>query len=201
MDLTVDIGLEKIQRALVAFMVDNINTAIDAQNTYWTTRDTDFFTKVGRTMPDDYAVEHIAADNIYSGTIPSLITSPASFFPNLSVIAYIGNPIGTNDDWMEHYVLTVNLEFMVKSLKSEELVNSRIDRTLEAAHSVLTSDYARTIPDLDGKSLVPRIGAMPTVTVSDVFVRHTTSDPNDRSFYQHGALTYRVDKFSGYSGG
>lgn len=201
MDLTVSIGLEKVQRALAAFMIANINDAIDAQNLYWTAQDTAFFAVANREMPDDYFAEHIAPDNIYPGTIPSLITSPASSFPNLSVIAYVGNPIGTNDDWMEHYALTVNLEFMVKSLKSEELVNSRIQRTLEAAHSVLTSDYARTIPDLDGASLVPRIGSMPTATVSDVFVRHTTSDPGDRSFYQHGALTYRVDKFSGYSGG
>jgi hypothetical protein len=198
MDLTVDIGLERIQRGLAAYVATNINDAIDEQNSVWIPRDAAWFAHMGRPDPG-MELEYIAIENVYSGTIPSLITSPPSAYPNLSVMAYHAVPVGQSDDWMEHYLCTVSLDFMVKSLRSEEAVNARIQRTLEAGHSVLTSDYARRIPELSGEVLVPQISAMPMVEISDVFVRHTTSDPNDRSFYQHGSLTYRVDKFSTYS--
>jgi hypothetical protein len=198
MDVTTDIGLERIQRAVAMLMLKSVNDEIDIQNSLWEPRDTEWFSVTGRPNPG-FTVEHIAPDNVYSGTIPSLITSPPSSYPNLCVIAYVGSPIGTQSDWTETYSITLALEFMVKSLTDEEMVNARIQRTLEAGHSVLTSDENRRIPDFDGNSLVPQISSKPTVTISDVFVRHTSSDPNDRSFYQHGSLTYRVDKFSSYS--
>lgn len=199
MDLTSTVGLERIQRAIAVLMANDLNAAIDAQNLVWQSEDAAWYAAMGRPIPvPDYSLEHVAADNIYSGVIPSLITSPPSSYPNLCVIAYAAVPTGGQHDWTEHYSITLGLEFMVKSLVSEELVNSRIQRTLEAGHSVLTSDENRRIPELDGGNLVPQISSMPTVTISDVFVRHTTTDPNDRSFYQHGVLTYRVDKFASY---
>lgn len=198
MDLTIDIGLERIQRALALLMAQNINDEIDIQETLWSGRDASWFAAMGRTDPG-YTIEPILVDNIHSGTIPSLINSPPTAFPNLCVIAYNAVPMGPNDDWMERYNITVTLEFMVKSLTDEDLVNARIQRTLEAGHAVLTSDYARRIPEESGDVLVPQISSMPTATISDVFVRHVSSDPNDRSFYQHGTLTYRIDKYSSYS--
>lgn len=197
MDLTIDVGLERVQRAVALLMAQNINNEIDIQNTLWSARDAAWFAALGRPDPG-FSVEYINSDNIYSGTIPSLITSPASFYPNLSVIAYVATPGGGNDDWMERYQITLACEFMVKSLTNEEEVNARIQRTLEAGHRVLSSERNRKIPEFDGESLVPQIASMPTVTISDVFVRHTSGDPNSRSFYQHGSLTYRIDKFSGY---
>lgn len=178
-------------------MIANLNTEIDNQNTLWASRDAAWFAATGRPDPG-FTVEHIRPDNIYSGTIPSLIKSPASNYPNLCVIAYIASPSGEDTDWGERYLLTVALEFMVKSLILEEEVNARIQRTLEAGNKVLTSDENRRIPDFDGASLVPQIATKPQVTISDVFVRHITSDPNAGSFYQHGSLTYRVEKFSTY---
>jgi hypothetical protein len=198
MDVTVDIGLERIQRAVGMLMLDHINDQIDVQSALWVPRDAAWFAATGRPDPG-FTIEHIQPANVYSGTIPSLITSPPSSYPNLCVIAYVASPIGVTSDWTEMYSITLALEFMVKSLTDEELVNARIQRTLEAGHTVLTSDENRRIPDYDGNSLVPQISSKPTVTISDVFVRHTSSDPNDRSFYQHGSLTYRVDKFSSYS--
>lgn len=197
MDLTISIGLERIQRAVAVLMLENINDEIAAQNTLWTPRDADWLATVGRPDPG-FELEEIQPQNIYSGTIPSLITSPPSAYPNLSVIAYVASPVGISDDVIEAYQITLALEFMVKSLDSEEVVNARIHRTLEAGHNVLTSDRNRRIPDFDDESIVPTISSKPTVTISDVFVRHTTSDPSDRSFYQHGSLTYRVDKYSSY---
>lgn len=196
MDLTYDIGLEKLQRAVAVLIAENINDAIDAVDASWTARDAAWVAAIGRPDPG-FTIEHIAPDNVYSGTIPSLITSPAENFPNCSVIAYVAAPTGADQDVMERYSITLAVEFMVKHLSSEEVVNTRIQRTLEAAHSVLISDENRRIPDFDGP-LVPQISSMPTVTISDVFVRHTSGDPTERSFYQHGSLTYRIDKFAGY---
>ena len=198
MELATDIGLERIQRAVAMLMVDQLNDQIATVEALWAPRDAAWLAAVGRPDPG-FTIERIQTQNIYSGVIPSLITSPPSSYPNLCVIAYIGTPIGTNSDMTDMYQFTLALEFMVKSLTNEELVNSRIHRTLEAGHNVLTSDQNRYIPDYDGSNLVPQISSKPVVTISDVFVRHTTSDPNERSFYQHGSLTYRVDRFSGYS--
>lgn len=197
MDLSPDIGLERLQRAFTLLMAANINDAIDEQNTLWAPRDASFFAAMGIADPG-FSVEHIQTRNIHSGTIPSLITSPESDFPNLCVIAYIASPSESTDDWMDHYSITLAAEFMVKSLSDEELVNARIQRTLEAGNSVLTSDINRHVPEIDGVALVPQISGKPTVTISDVFVRHTSGDPNARSFYQHGSLTYRIDKWSGF---
>lgn len=197
MDLTTDIGMERIQRAVTVLMVDHINEKLTSQQNVWSARDAAFFAATGRSDPG-FTLEAIPAANIYSGTIPSLITAPASGYPNICVIAYQGQPIGVDDDWNERYAITLSVEIMVKSLILEEEVNSRIQRTLEAAHNVLLSENARRIPDLDGEPLCLQISQKPVVTISDVFVRHTNADPNARSFYQHGSLTYRVEKFSAY---
>lgn len=197
MDFTSAVGLERIQRAVTLLIIQNINTAIDAQNTLWTARDATFYAAAGRTNPM-FSVEHIASEHVYSGTIPSLINSPAENFPNCSVIAYIANPMSLSDDEMERYSITLAVEFLVRA-DNEEEVNVRIQRTLEAAHSVLTSYENRQIPEGNGGTpLVTRMGNMPVVTISDVFVRHTNTSPTARDFYQHGSLTYRADKYAGF---
>ena len=196
MDLTYDIGLEKLQRAVAVLIAENINDAIDAVDASWTARDVAWLAAVGRPDPD-FTIEHIPPDNVYAGTIPSLIQSGPEKFPNCSVIAYVATPAGVDQDVLEHYSIILAVEFMVKHLTSEEVVNTRIQRTLEAAHSVLISDENRRIPDFDGP-LVPTISSMPTVTISDVFVIHPGGSPTERNFYQHGSLTYRIDKYSAY---
>jgi hypothetical protein len=196
MDLTADIGLERIQRAISLLMAANINDALTVQENLWIARDAAYFAALGRSNPG-WSLERIAPDNVHSGIIPSLIDSPPEDFPNICVIAYAGQPTGTSD-WGDRYLQAVEVQFMVKSLTDEEEVNARIQRTLEAAHSVLISDENRRIPDSEDISLVPQISSMPSVEVSGVFVRHLSSDPSSRSFYQHGTLTYRVEKFATY---
>jgi hypothetical protein len=195
MDLTADIGLERVQRAIALMMAQNINNALTVQENLWVARDATYFSALGRTNPG-WTLERISPDNVHSGIIPSLIDSPPEDFPNICVIAYAANPIGTSD-WGERFLQAVEVQFMVKSLTDEEEVNARIQRTLEAAHSLLLSDEARRIPDAEG-DIVPQISSMPAVEISGVFVRHLSTDPNAKSFYQHGTLTYRVEKFATY---
>ena len=197
MDLTVDIGMEQIQRNTALLLIQNLNDAIADQNTLWMERDEDFYVASGRTNPE-ISVEEISTDHIYSGTIPSLIDKPMEFYPNCCVIAYIAQPQRGDDDWMERYQVALALEIMVKSESSEEEVNARIHRTLAAANFVIASDKNRRLPDADGESLVPQISGGPAVTIGEVFVKHKGTDPNDRWFYQGGSLTYLVDKFSSY---
>jgi hypothetical protein len=202
MDATKSIGLEKVQRAVTLMMAENINNAIDEQNALWELKDQAFFDAMNQENPE-FVVEYIAPDNFYSGTIPSLISAPRSSYPNLCVIAYIATPRMNTEDWGELYQLNLAIEIMVKSEKSEQEVNSRIQRTLEAAHIVLTSDKARRIPDEDGVGIVPQIAVNPTATIGDVFVRHEgvgemSADPDARWFWQGGSLTYQIDKFMCY---
>lgn len=197
-----EIGLERLQRAVTLLMAQNINAQITEVNTMWSARDAAFYAAMGRTDPE-ISCESISPDNMYSGTIPSLISSPREMYPNLCVIAYIAAPRRTDLDWSELYDIALSVEIMVKSERSEEEVNARIQRTLEAAHYVLTSDKARRIPEgNDGENLVPQISNTPSVTIGDVFVKHGSeimdTDPNDRWFWQGGRLQYAIEKLVSY---
>ena len=202
MNTAVEIGLERVQRAVTLLMAQNLNDEISAVNAIWDARDATFFSAMGRANPQ-FTCEMVSPDNMYSGTIPSLISSPREAYPNLCVIAYIAAPRRTDDDWCETYDLALAVEIMVKSERSEEEVNARIQRTIEAAHSVLTSDKTRRIPEgNDGENLVPQISNTPNVTIGDVFVKHgsaiTDTDPNDRWFWQGGRLQYSMEKLISY---
>lgn len=198
MDTSVELGLERIQRAALLLMVQNLSTAIAAQNTVWSARDATFYSAMGRANPG-ITVENIAPDNMYPGTIPSLIDAPIENYPNLCSLAYIGTPQPSNDDWGEMYSVSLIIEVMVKSIKSEEEVNARIQRTLEAVNSVLKSNDNRRLPEgNDGENLVTQISRVPLKTIGEVFVKHQGTDPNARWYHQGGSLTYQVDKFSRY---
>jgi len=197
-DLTAAIGMERLQRAVTLLLIQNINNAIDAQNTLWGTRDDIFFTAVGRDQ-DPFVCEHIASDNIYSGTIPSLIEKPNEFYPNCCVIAYIGSPISNSSDFVDCYGITIAIEIMVKSESSEEEVNARIHRTLEAANSIMVTEKHRGFPEgNDGAPIVPKISRPAMVTIGEIFIKHSGTDPNARTFYQGGSLNYLAEKFSPY---
>lgn len=196
MDLTSEVGLERIQRAAAVQMLNGLNAAIDQQNTEWVARDAAYFAAFGVADPG-FTVQHILPQNIHSGTIPSLLQSDADEFPNCCSVAYIGQPARTDSDWSELYYVNLNLEFMVNAATEEEC-NARIQRTLEAAHSVLISEKARRLPELDGNNLVPPIQGTPRVGISELFARHPNNDPNRRFFWQGGTLTYTVEKISSY---
>lgn len=202
MDKTVEIGLEKIQRSALLLLFDHINDAIDAQETDWIARDVDFYGHLGRPAPD-FSIEAIPPENFYPGHIPSLLDAADNGeldkYPNLSAIAYLARPQGWSDDNADAYAETLAIEIMTKSRKSEEEVNTRTQRTIEAAHSVLLSEEGRSLPTKYGDEyLVPRLSTPPVVTIGDVFIVGIGGDPTDRWFWQGGRLEYTVDKYIQY---
>jgi hypothetical protein len=195
-----EIGLGRIQQAVTLLMFQNLNAAIVEQDTVWSARDATFYAAMGRENPA-YSCEPIAPDSFYVGTIPSLMKGPPESYPNCSVIAYMATPIPTDNDWAEMYNATLAVELLVKGYNEHE-VNARIQRTVEAAHSVLISDKNRRIPDADGTALTPQISNTPTITIGDVFVGHGSNmyDASEqiRWYWQGGRLQYQMERFTSY---
>lgn len=196
MDYSNEVAAERIQRAAAVLMAQNINAELVIQQAKWEVRDADFYAAMGRPDPG-FTLEPVLPENVHSGTIPSLLRSPRSAFPNCCTIAYAGQPVRTGSDFAELYVIVLNIEFMVSSADEEEC-NARIQRTLEAGHSVLLSDKARRLPEPGGGNLVSPIQSTPAYSVSELFVRHENQDPNKRFFWQGGTLSYTVEKVASY---
>lgn len=209
MDNTTALLMERVQRAALLILFQSLNTAISAQNTLWSSRDSTFYAALSRTNPS-ISAESVANENFYVGHNPSLILAPKERYPNCSVFCYIATPIPTDDDWGERYRLTMGVELMVKSHNSEEEVNARIQRTVEAAHSVFMSDDNRRLPEGSGGAKTAwQLSTTPLVTLGDVFVRQEEVAPesgvygaNDlaenRWFWQGGRLQYDVERYIDY---
>jgi len=146
-----------------------------------------------------WTVEAIANENFYPGTIPSLINAPIEKYPNVCVICYRGSPKTSQDDLGENYTHTLAVEIMVKSgtfldndpvehiIFNEQEVNSRIQKTLDAAHLTLLDNRRlnNTIPELPA----------PEATIGDLFVRRTAGGQGDKWYWQGGTLQYNLDKY------
>ena len=110
-------------------LFDHLNDMIHTMNSTWEIEDDEFWSALSRGNEAWY-VEEIADVNFHAGTIPSLINAPIENYPNLCTICYLANPPASSDDEGELYSDTLAIEVMVKSVKSEEEVNSRIQKTL-----------------------------------------------------------------------
>lgn len=194
MDLTNDLGLEKIQRQALLVLAQNLNAKIASLSSTWTTETNDFYTALSRTNPG-ITIESIPLENFIPGSIPSLINAPVENYPNVTCIAYSSRPKRSNDDTGENYTVQLSVEVMVKSDNfdedfshfGEEQVNSRIQKTLEAIHSVFLDD-----PTL-GNTVIG-LGP-PSPDVGDVFVRRAEKSMGKRWFWQGGKLEFVVDKY------
>jgi hypothetical protein len=195
MDTSSSISTEAIQRRALTILNSELNSKIDSLSAAWTAADDQFYADLGRTSPG-FTVEHIDANNMYAGTVPSLINAPVERYPNLCTIAYIADPKRSNDDWGDNYTIALNVEVMVKSDNfgddlshlGEEQVNSRIQKTLEAVHEVIMDHRSLN-------NLVEGISAAPRQTIGEVFIRRVENSRGDRWMWQGGVLAYSVDKY------
>jgi hypothetical protein len=193
MDLTIRLGTEAIQRQALIVLFDYLNDTIVSMNSTWAVEDDEFWAALNRGNEEWY-VEPIADQNFYPGTIPSLINAPIENYPNVCTICYIANPPGSSDDDGELYQNLLAIEVMVKSVNSEQEVNSRIQKTLDAIHlTFMNSLENRTL-----NNTVPQLGA-PRMSVGDVFVRREKTNRGDKWFWQGGTLEYTVSKFVDFS--
>jgi hypothetical protein len=167
-------------------------------NATWVAEDDALMSHLGR-GDATWTVETIANENFYPGTIPSLINAPIEKYPNVCVVCYTADPKHSSDDTAENYTHVMAVEIMVKSgtfdssenlsggLFQEQQVNSRIHKTLDAAHLTLLSNrhLNNTIPELPA----------PRVTVGDLFIRREQKGQGERWYWQGGSLIYDLDKY------
>jgi len=183
----ISIDTKKIQREALLILFDNLNDKIDELEETWLSEDSDFYNSLNRVAPD-WSYEHIPEENFHPGSLAPLLTRPMSQFPNCSVIAYLADPLNSDDDQGEKYQVRLAIETMVKSEKSEEEVNSRIKNMLEAIQAVFLDNYEnRTI-----NHTVFDMGR-PRETTGDIFV---VQKDGKRWFWQGGSLEYPVLKFT-----
>jgi hypothetical protein len=190
MELTTRISTEKIQREALIILFNQLNAKIAAMQPTWTAEDDQLWAALGRGNPD-WSVEPIPTTNFHPGTLEGILDRPLEQFPNVCTIAYMAQPRGSSDDTGDIYAITLAVEILVKSEESEEEVNSRIQKTLEAAHLVIMDN-----PTLN--NTVPRIGVPPRQTIGDVqgrrFERGRPALEN-RWYWQGGSLEYTIDKY------
>lgn len=191
--------LETVARQALVVLYDGLNTMISNMNTTWAAEDDALMAALGR-PPSSFTVETIAAGNFYPGTIPSLINAPIDKYPNVSATCYKAEPKVSSDDMGENYTHTLAIEIMCKSgffetgtddltggILVEQEVNSRINKTLDAAHLTILEN--RTL-----SNTIPALPA-PRVSVGDLFIRRLEKGQGPRWYWQGGALEYNLDKY------
>lgn len=189
MDLTTRLGTEKIQRQAIIVLFNHLNDKIAEMTSTWNIEDDEYWAALNR-GDEQWFVEPIADENFHAGTIPSLINAPIDNYPNICTICYIANPPGTNDDEGELYSNILAVEVMVKSIISEEEVNSRIQKTLDAVHLTF-------MDNLQNRNLNNSILSLnaPRQTVGEVFIRNEKTSHGTKWFWQGGSLEYTVNKY------
>jgi len=189
MQLSTRLGTELIQRQALLVLFNDLNNMITQMNDTWAEEDDEFWSALSRGN-QEWFVEEIADENFYAGNIPSLIDAPIDNYPNIATICYTATPPISTDDDGELYNNLLAIEVMVKSINSEQEVNSRIMKTLDAIHlTFMDSLENRTL-----YNTVPRLNA-PRQAVGDVFVRRERTSVGERWYWQGGVLEYVVNKF------
>lgn len=157
----------------------------------WTAEDDQFYAALGRSNPD-WTPEQILPENFHPGTAKGIMKWPVERFPNVCTLCYQAfSPNDDDNDQGEFYSDRLAIEITVKSEESEEEVNSRIQKTLDAAHLVLWE--SRTL-----NNTVPEIATPPDVTIGDVQIRRHRDGTGADWYWQGGALTYIVNKYVVY---
>lgn len=190
-DFSQALRTEDIQREALLILYDQLNDKMDSLEQEWEAKDEDLYTRMDKVAPD-WSVERIPSDNFLPGTLAPLLNRPISEYPNIATICYIARPNNSTNDNGEMYQLRLAIEVMVKSEKSEQEVNSRIKKTLEAVHLTLFDNW-------DNKTLnhtVHDISA-PSETTGDVFKVQDRGTRKDW-FWQGGRLEYVVTKYMSF---
>ncbi len=136
------VGFEVVGRAARLVIIDGVNAQIDAVQERWAAAD-DVFEAAGHDAGIvAEGVEHVSPENVFQGPHKSLLTSPISRFPNVTVSAYATRPGSGNPQNDVHRTLEISLlvELMVAAgpvdargqLFFETLAHRRVERTSEA---------------------------------------------------------------------
>lgn len=180
LDVSSSFGLERVGKQALVLLRENLNDQIDEQQAIWKLLDGDL------NLPLT-TIEHVMVENFYHGHRPSLIEAPVDRYPNCSVMAWQATPQAYDVDQMDIFQLHLYVELMCKSDDDEGEVNSRIQRTVDAAHACVMLD--RTLG-----GMVQSIHTTPSVLLTDVFVRPESRNVNRRFLWQGARMEYTVIK-------
>ncbi len=186
MDSESGIGLELVQRQIALTLYNDLDAAIDEQQSLWQTRDENWAAATGST-PEYVEIEYVAAEHYYAGHKPSLIENPTpSDYPNVAVMCYQGRPSAEVYDQASNFVVNCDIEAMVKGA-SEAETDARMHRTTEAIHNVLTNNNR-----LDG--LTSGWDNDPVIQITDIFKKREENSYGDEWFWQAVRLRYTTTK-------
>lgn len=186
------IGLEQIQRAFLYQLMENVNGAIGEIENWMALSDEELANRRGVPFAPTL-IERVDPQNFVEGHRPSLIDAPIDNYPNIAVWAVRGAPSPESEslDQLSVYSDTIFVEILVKSQESEEEVNRRIQRTVEAVNIAIAQDRS-----LGG--LVTGLDGDPVVDLSDVFTRKERTSYGPHWFWQGARLEYAVRKEAVY---
>jgi hypothetical protein len=194
LDTSPNIGLGQLAREGFIVLLQAVNEAIEQQNEYWKPYDEE----LSSLRSIDYEaleVEAVLPENFYLGHNPSLIEAPIDKYPNVAVDAdRAGSALSDDLDQAQMFGVSLYIEFMVKSEKSEEEVSARAARMLDAINVCMMSN--RTL-----RGATHELGDTPTAQLSDVFVRAGDTSYGERWFWRGGRLEYDVTKVSQFPSG
>ncbi len=136
------VGFELVARAARLVLIDGVNAQIDTLQERWMAAD-EVFEAAGHDVGIAVeGIEHISTENVFQGPHKSLLASPISRFPNLTVSAYASRPGTGNPQNDVHRTLEISLlvELMIAAgpvdargqLFFETLAHRRVERTTEA---------------------------------------------------------------------
>lgn len=185
------LGLEKLGREVLLRLAASVNAAIHAMTSTWSSADSDFAAAMGITYTP-LVLEEIDKANMHLGHVPALIDAPIEQYPNLSVLAPDLKPLPPQSsyDQGDEYWDAFYVEMMVKDVDSQERVNARVQRTMEAVNQTIMIDTS-----FGGKySHLELLSA----GVSDVFIRREVKSRGPEWFWQGARLDYRVRVPVGY---
>jgi len=196
-DFAVGTGLEAVQAAAYALLVNNLNDAIGEMEARGQAFDDDLSARVGfdvtRGVPT--TLERIEEPQAFVyGHRPSLIDAPVDLYPNASVMAFASTGSAEQLDQLDGRRDVLQVEVMVKALDkhedgtAEELCNRRIHRTADAVIMVFAGD--RTLG-----GAVAEISEEPSVEHGNVFVRKRDTRMGARFLWQGTHIEWAVERF------
>lgn len=180
------LGLERLGREVLLRLAASVNTAIHAQTSTWAAADLDFANQMGIAY-SPLILEDITKANMHLGHVPALIDAPIEQYPNLSVLAPDIKPLPAASagwDQGDEFLANFYVEIMVKDVESQENVNKRCQRTLDAVNSVVMAEET-----FGGRYSYLGLNA---VGVSDVFIRREIKSRGPEWYWQGARLDYQV---------
>jgi hypothetical protein len=193
-DNSSNIGLGQLTREGYIVLLQTVSSAIQKQNEIWKPYDEELAVLRGIDY-EALELEIVKPDNFYLGHNPSLIKAPIDRYPNVAVDADRAGSALTDDlDQAQTFGVSLYIEFMVKSEKSEEEVSARAARMLDAINVCMMSNRAL-------RGSVHELGDTPTAQLSDVFVRREKVSHGDQWFWRGGRIEYDVTKVAQFPSG